>query len=118
MDFFELCVQHHEALQYVREFLQLLQKSGTGVMDLSVMFPSEIIQPELFAGNWDWPELSGVRKRGRHDGIRLRLKLQCCWWILLSTVTLVNAQMLFICKGNFHSWSSHWFLSIQELILT
>lgn len=75
-------------------------------MDRSIMFPCEIIQPELFARNWNWPELSGVRKRERHD-IRLRLKLRRCWWILLPTVTLVNAQSLWN-QINDTTWNFWW----------
>lgn len=87
--------EHGKPLQYSHDFLFLLRDSGKGIVDSSSALPTEINQLNPSTGNRSWSSRpKRTRKRGRHSGLRQRLKRQGHHRIPLPTVILANAQSL------------------------
>ncbi len=87
--------KHPESLRYSREFLMLLQDSGTGVVDACSSFPAEIIRHRSSVGSTHrGSKPTAVRKRGRRGAVRQRPKRQGHWRIPLPLIILANSQSL------------------------
>lgn len=85
---------NREPLQYGCEFLLCFRSSGVGAVDPSAVFPAEIIRQDHMGGQRWTSKPSGMRKRGRHGGIRQRLKRLGHRRIPLPTIKLANVQSL------------------------